>query len=44
MENRETFYPRDKIKILLLENISESTTEEFANGGYAKIKTFGRAR
>ncbi len=43
MENRDTSYPRDKIKILLLENISESTTKEFLNGGYAEIKKLSGA-
>jgi len=43
MENSDTSYPRDKIKILLLENISESTTKEFLNGGYAEIKRLSGA-
>ena len=38
MKNRETSYPRDKIKILLLENISQSAAEEFHQGGYAAVR------
>lgn len=38
MKNQETSYPRNKIKILLLENISDSAVEEFTEGGYAEIK------
>lgn len=38
MKNTETSYPRNKIKILLLENISDSAVEEFRAGGYTEIK------
>jgi D-3-phosphoglycerate dehydrogenase / 2-oxoglutarate reductase len=38
MKNKETSYPRNKIKILLLENISDSAIQEFHNHGYAEIK------
>ncbi len=34
---RKTSYPREKIKILLLENISDSAVEEFKHGGYTNI-------
>lgn len=37
MNNQETSYPRNKIKILLLENISESAVAEFKTGGYVEI-------
>jgi D-3-phosphoglycerate dehydrogenase len=43
MENKETSYPREKINILMLEKISESATEVFLNGGYAKIKKLSGA-
>jgi D-3-phosphoglycerate dehydrogenase len=35
MKSEETSYPRDRIRILLLENISETAVAEFARGGYA---------
>jgi D-3-phosphoglycerate dehydrogenase / 2-oxoglutarate reductase len=38
MKNTETSYPRNKIKILLLENISDSAVEEFQASGYTEIK------
>ncbi|HEY0320537.1 MAG TPA: phosphoglycerate dehydrogenase [Pyrinomonadaceae bacterium] len=38
MKGKETSYPRDKIKILLLENISDSATEGFLTGGYTAIE------
>src|SRR3712207_2252423 len=38
MKNQETSYPRDKIKILLLENISEAAAGEFRAGGYAGVE------
>ena len=38
MKTTQTSYPRDKIKILLLENISDSAVEELKQGGYAEIK------
>jgi D-3-phosphoglycerate dehydrogenase / 2-oxoglutarate reductase len=34
---RKTSYPREKIKILLLENISDSAVEEFKHGGYTNV-------
>ncbi len=36
--NKLTSYPKDKIKILLLENISDVSVEEFKEAGYANIK------
>jgi len=38
MKAQQTSYPRNKIKILLLENISDSAVEEFKQSGYAEIK------
>ena len=38
METQQTSYPRNKIKILLLENISDSAVEELQQSGYAEIK------
>jgi D-3-phosphoglycerate dehydrogenase len=43
MKNKETSYPKDKIKILLLENISDSATEGFLNSGYTGIKKISGA-
>jgi D-3-phosphoglycerate dehydrogenase len=43
MKNQETSYPRDKIRILLLENISESATDEFVNRGYVKTERLSGA-
>jgi D-3-phosphoglycerate dehydrogenase len=43
MKNKETSYPKDKIKILLLENISDSATEGFLNSGYTGIKKLSGA-
>lgn len=38
MTHNQTSYPKNKIKILLLENISQSAVEEFETSGYAQIK------
>lgn len=43
MPDQQTSYPRSKIKILLLENISEAAIAEFNHGGYAEIKTLAGA-
>jgi len=43
MTNSQTSYPRGKIKILLLENISDSAIEEFKQSGYAEIKNLSGA-
>ncbi len=43
MANQETSYPRNKIKILLLENVSASAIEEFKESGYAEIKQLSGA-
>jgi D-3-phosphoglycerate dehydrogenase len=39
MPIQQTSYPRGKIKILLLENISDAAIEEFKLGGYVEIRT-----
>ncbi len=38
MTDSQTSYPRNKIKILLLENISDAAVAELEQGGYAEIK------
>ena len=38
-----TSYPRTKIKILLLENISDSAVDEFAKSGYAEVERLNGA-
>lgn len=43
MATTQTSYPRSKIRILLLENISESAVEEFKASGYAEIKRISGA-
>ncbi|HLM61470.1 MAG TPA: phosphoglycerate dehydrogenase, partial [Pyrinomonadaceae bacterium] len=43
MKEAQTSYPRNKIKILLLENISDSAIEELKTSGYAEIKKLSGA-
>lgn len=43
MKTKETSYPRNKIKILLLENISESAIQEFQSNEYTEIKKLSGA-
>jgi D-3-phosphoglycerate dehydrogenase len=43
MKETQTSYPRNKIKILLLENISDSAVEELKQSGYAEIKKLSGA-
>ncbi len=38
MKATQTSYPRSKIKVLLLENISDAAVEEFRNSGYGEIQ------
>ncbi len=38
MRDQLTSYPKDKIKILLLENISDVSVEEFKEAGYTNVK------
>src|SRR5579863_3435402 len=43
MTNKPTSYPKDKIKILLLENISDVSVEEFKEAGYSNVKKLNGA-
>ncbi len=43
MKNKLTSYPKDRIKILLLENISDVSVEEFKEAGYASVKKLSGA-
>jgi D-3-phosphoglycerate dehydrogenase / 2-oxoglutarate reductase len=43
MKKQTTSYPKDKIKILLLENISDVSVEEFKEAGYSNVKKLSGA-
>lgn len=43
METNPTSYPREKIKILLLENISTKAVEKFTDYGYASVERLAKA-
>ena len=43
MIETKTSYPRSKIKILLLENISDAAVEELTAGGYADVRKINGA-
>ncbi len=43
MKNKQTSYPRNKIKILLLENVSDSAVEELESNDYTNIKRLSGA-
>lgn len=43
MQFCQTSYPRNKIKILLLENISDAAVREFGLGGYTEVRRLGGA-
>ncbi len=43
MSNKQTSYPRNKIKILLLENVSDSAVEELKEHGYTNVKKLSKA-
>lgn len=43
METTKTSYPREKIKILLLENISQTAVERFTSNGYASVERLTKA-
>lgn len=43
MKNTNTSYPREKVKILLLENLSESAVSEFEDNGYTNIEQLSKA-
>lgn len=38
MENQITSYPKEKVNILLLENISQAAADQFTDAGYASVK------
>ena len=43
LKTKTTSYPKDKIKILLLENVSDAAVEEMKDAGYATIKKLSGA-
>jgi D-3-phosphoglycerate dehydrogenase len=43
MNSYKTSYPKNKIKILLLENISDAAVAELLSGGYADVRQIGGA-
>src|SRR5438046_7467085 len=43
MKVTQTSYPRNKIKILLLENISDAAASELRAGGYANVQRINGA-
>ncbi len=43
MKATQTSYPRDKINILLLENISDAAVAELRHGGYTNVERINRA-
>ena len=42
-EKKKTSYPKDKINILFLENISDVAVHQFSNEGYINVKKFSKA-
>src|ERR1044072_5589969 len=43
MTETQTSYPRNRIKILLLENISDSAVDEFKKSGYVEVRRLNGA-
>jgi D-3-phosphoglycerate dehydrogenase len=43
MDTPRTSYPKEKIRILFLENISESAIKNFRNQGYTKVEKIGKS-
>lgn len=43
MENTKTSYPKEKIKILLLENISDTAVNRFIQAGYSNVEKLTKA-
>ena len=43
MDTTKTSYPKEKIKILLLENISETAVKRFTGNGYTSIEKLSKA-
>ena len=42
-KNTATSYPKDKIKILFLENISDAAVKKFRSHGYTQVEKINRA-
>ena len=42
-EKKKTSYPKDKINILFLENISDVAVQQFSSEGYINVKKFSKA-
>ncbi|RTL56164.1 MAG: phosphoglycerate dehydrogenase [Sphingobacteriales bacterium] len=42
-DKKQTSYPKEKINILLLENISDTAVQNFKRAGYASVKKMGGA-
>ena len=43
MEKKTTSYPKEKVNILFLENISEAASNHFIESGYGSVKRIGGA-
>ncbi len=43
MDRSQTSYPKEKIRVLLLENISEITVQNFARNGYSQVQRLSKA-
>lgn len=43
MDTTKTSYPKEKIKILLLENISETAVKRFTSNGYTNVEKLSKA-
>lgn len=43
MDRKKTSYPKEKIKVLLLENISEITVKNFERNGYTQVQRLTKA-
>ena len=43
MDTSKTSYPKEKIKILLLENISEAAVKRFTGNGYSNVERLSKA-
>ena len=43
MEMTKTSYPKEKIKILLLENISDAAVKRFTSNGYTNVERLSKA-
>ena len=39
-EKKNTSYPKEKINILFLENISDAAIAQFSNTGYTNVKKY----